>query len=219
MASISSTSVGITAGGHRPFGLALVNASLLCDPGKTARRAGRHDTGLSAADLGVRHPESRGIHLKAPRNGGQRPRPTTDAELRLLHEALLDYWNERNAEGFAGLFTDDGMVVGFDGSQMNGRQEIASQLGQIFADHQTAAYAGKVRTVKSLTADVAVLQAVVGMVPPGQSDVNSAVNAVQILVAVRPRGKWRIAVLQNTPAAYHGRPEMVQLLTDELREV
>lgn len=155
----------------------------------------------------------------APKIGGQRPRPKTEAEVRLLHEVLLDCWNERNAEGFAGLFTDEGMVVGFDGSQMNGRQSIASELGQVFADHQTAAYVGKVRAVKSLAADVAVLQAVVGMVPPGQSDINAAVNAIQMLVAVRQRAKWRIAAFQNTPAGYHGRPEMVQQLTDELREV
>lgn len=115
------------------------------------------------------------------------------------------------------MFWEDGNVVGFDGSQMNGQMEIASQLSQIFADHMTAAYLGKVREVRFLTRDVAVLRAVVGMVPPGKQDINPAVNAVQTLVAVRDEGQWRIAVFQNTPAAYHGRPELVEKLTEELR--
>jgi hypothetical protein len=45
----------------------------------------------------------------------------------------------------------------------------------------------------------------------------TAVNAVQTLVAVRRDGAWQVAVYQNTPAAFHGRPELSQSLTEELR--
>jgi uncharacterized protein (TIGR02246 family) len=144
---------------------------------------------------------------------------SSDEEIRSLYQELLDCWNRRSAECFAEIFWEDGNVVGFDGSQMNGQMEIASQLSQIFADHMTAAYLGKVREVRFLTSDVAVLRAVVGMVPPGKEDINPAVNAIQTLVAVRGEGYWRIAVFQNTPAAYHGRPELVEKLTEELREL
>jgi uncharacterized protein (TIGR02246 family) len=142
-----------------------------------------------------------------------------DADLKSLYLRLLDCWNQRTAEGFAELFSEDGNVVGFDGSQMNGRREIASEIGRIFADHQTATYVGKIREVRFLTGDVAVLRAVVGMVPPGQNDINPAVNAVQTLVAARGEGQWRIAVFHNTPAAYHGRPELAEALTEELRDL
>lgn len=138
-------------------------------------------------------------------------------DIKLLYLRLLDCWNQRTAEGYAELFWEDGNVVGFDGSQMNGRREIAAELGRIFADHETAAYVAKVREVRFLTGEVAVLRAVAGMVPPGQDDINPAVNAVQTLVAVRGDGQWRIAVFQNTPAAYHGRPELAEKLTEELR--
>jgi len=57
------------------------------------------------------------------------------------------------------------------------------------------------------------------MVPPGKSDLNPAVNAVQTLVAARQDSRWRIAVFQNTPAAFHGRPELSERLTEELRQV
>jgi len=137
--------------------------------------------------------------------------------VRLLYDALLDAWNRRDAPGFAGLFTEDGSVVGFDGSQMNGRPGIAAALGAIFKDHPTAAYVPVVREVRYIGGDAALLRAAVGMVPPGGSDINPAVNAVQSMVAVRGKSGWRIALLHNTPAAFHGRPDLAEALTGELR--
>ncbi len=117
----------------------------------------------------------------------------------------------------ASLFVDDANVVGFDGSQMNGRAAIDAELGNIFADHRTAAYVGKVREVRFLSGDVAVLRAVVGMLPPGGSDINPATNAIQSLVALRDGDRWRITLFQNTPAQFHGRPGLSDALTKELR--
>jgi hypothetical protein len=56
------------------------------------------------------------------------------------------------------------------------------------------------------------------MVPPGESDINPEVNAVQTLVAVKQQNKWIIALFQNTPAAFHVRPELSERLTEELRQ-
>jgi uncharacterized protein (TIGR02246 family) len=136
-----------------------------------------------------------------------------------LYRHLLDCWNERDASAFAACFTDDGYSIGFDGSQMSGRAEIAATLSQIFADHMTARYVGKIRAINLLAPDVAVLRAVVGMVPRGQSDINPAVNAIQTVVAARRDGEWGIAQLQSTPAQFHGRPELSEALTQELRQL
>ena len=43
-------------------------------------------------------------------------------------------------------------------------------------------------------------------------------NAVQTVVAKQEHGRWLIALFQNTPAAYHGRPQASQQLTEELRQ-
>lgn len=136
-----------------------------------------------------------------------------------LYRQLLDSWNRRSAADFAALFAEDGHVVGFDGSQMHGPAEIESQLGQIFGNHPTAAYMSTIREIRFLTADAALLRAAVGMLPPGQDDINPAVNAFQSLVATKQAGAWKIALLQNTPAAFHGRPDLAQQLTDELRRL
>lgn len=147
------------------------------------------------------------------------PETSGDAPIAALYRQLLDSWNRHDASAFAALFDDDGQSIGFDGSPMSGRDAIAATLGQIFTDHVTATYIAKIRGIRLLSPDVALLRAVVGMIPPGQADINPAVNAMQTMVAVNRAGEWRIALLQNTPAQFHARPEMAEALTRELREL
>jgi len=136
-----------------------------------------------------------------------------------LYRRLLDRWNARDAAGFAALFTEGAHVIGFDGSMMFGRAEIESTLAKIFAGHPTATYVAKVRHTRALGADAAMLTAVAGMVPPGGGELNPAVNAIQSLVMIREDDEWKIALFQNTPAAFHGRPEESAKLTEELKEL
>jgi uncharacterized protein (TIGR02246 family) len=142
-----------------------------------------------------------------------------DTAVRALYQQILDAWNRRSGDAFAAAFAADGTVVGFDGSQMTGREEIAATLQQIFADHATGTYVGKVRSVRFLAPEAALLHAVAGVTPAGQSDLNPQLNAIQILVAVKRDGQWRTVHYQNTPAQFHGRPELVQQLTEELRKL
>jgi uncharacterized protein (TIGR02246 family) len=137
--------------------------------------------------------------------------------VRALYQDLLLAWNERNAAKMADLFSPDGNVTGFDGSQMNGQAEIAAEVGRVFAGHQTGAYVSIVREVRLLAPGVALLRAVTGVVPAGKTDIDPAVNAIQSLVAVKIQGLWEIELYQNTPAQFHGRPDLAQSLTAELR--
>ena len=88
----------------------------------------------------------------------------------------------------------------------------------IFKHHQTADYVWKIKDVRLLHSEVATLSAIVGMIPPGQKDINPAANAIQTITAIRQNDVWKIALFQNTPAQFHGRPEMVERLTKELNE-
>jgi uncharacterized protein (TIGR02246 family) len=139
--------------------------------------------------------------------------------IRAVYERMLGAWNSRDADAFAAQFADDGDSIGFDGSALAGRAEIASTLRGIFADHPTGRYVWKVRWVHPLAPGVALLRAVVGMVPAGQTDLVPALNTIQTIVAVQRDGEWRIIQLQNTPAQLHGRPDLVQQMTDELRQL
>jgi len=140
-------------------------------------------------------------------------------ELRALYQRFLDGWNDRSGEAIASLFVEDGYVIGFDGSQHTGRSGIARDLQKIFDDHPTPRYVGKARSVRSLSADAAVLLGVAGMVPPGKDEIEPALHTVQNMTAMRGADRWWIVSLQSTPAQYHGRPQLVEDLTEELQEL
>ena len=143
----------------------------------------------------------------------------TDAQAIALYARLLGAWNRRSAADFAALFAKDGNTVGFDGSPLDGQAAIASALQEIFTSHPTAAYAAKIREIRPLGPGATLLRAVVGMVPPGHAQVSPAVNALQSVIMVEEGGELRIALLHNTPAAFHGRPQAVDQLTEELNAV
>lgn len=140
-----------------------------------------------------------------------------EAAVRQLYVDLLTAWNSADAAGFAASFVGDGEVIGFDGSTMTGQNEIEAELRRIFADHQTGRYVGIARDVWRLADDVAVVRAIAGVVPAGSADIKPGLNSVQRLTAVRQDGQWRIALYHNTPAQLHGRPELVERMTAELR--
>jgi uncharacterized protein (TIGR02246 family) len=142
-----------------------------------------------------------------------------EIEVCALYRQILDGWNKRSGDAFAAPFAEDGEIIGFDGSQHTGRAEIASAPQHIFADHITPTYVGKVKSTRLLAPEVAVVRAIAGLVPPGQADLEPKLNSVQTLVATKRDGQWSIALFQNTPAQFHGRPELVQELTEELRQL
>jgi uncharacterized protein (TIGR02246 family) len=139
--------------------------------------------------------------------------------VRNLYQQLIQSWNNRDAKNFAGLFANDALCIGFDGSQMNGRQEIESALMPIFKDHPTASYRFMVRDVKSVVEYVYILHAHVGMIPPGKSNIDPTKNAIQCLVARSANNKLEIVLFQNTPAQFHGRPDLTEKLNKELRDL
>lgn len=140
-------------------------------------------------------------------------------EVQAVYKQLLDAWNKRSAHGMADLFTDDGEIIGFDGSQSIGREKIFLHLKPIFDNHPTARFISKVKDVRLLSSEIAILRAIAGMVPPQQSDINPKVNTHHTLVVEKKEGKWQIQLYQNTPTQFHGRPELVEQMTEELNKL
>jgi uncharacterized protein (TIGR02246 family) len=148
-------------------------------------------------------------------NSDKRTQASQDVEL--LYHALLKAWNDKNAEQFAALFLDNSKVVGFDGSQMDGPEAIEREVGKLFACHPTPAFVTKVKKVRFLYDETAIVDAITGMIPRGQTDIDPSLNSVHSMIATWHRGQWRIAHFQSTPAAFHGRPDLSSQLTAELR--
>jgi uncharacterized protein (TIGR02246 family) len=112
------------------------------------------------------------------------------------------------------------VIIGFDGSVSSGRQTIETDMASIFADHETGRYAVKVQSVRALGPQAVILRAIAGLVPPAQTAINPETNSHQTVVAERQDGgQWRIVLLQNTPAQFHGRPELVEEMTRELQAI
>lgn len=141
-----------------------------------------------------------------------------DGQVQQLYEAVLDAWNRRNADDFGALFAEHGGVVGFDGSQVTGANNVAAHLAPIFNNHPTPAYIAKVEEIRMVAPGVAILRAVSGLLPPGQNDIVPALNAIQTLVAAKHDDFWQVEMFQNTPAQFHGHPELAEHLTATLRE-
>ncbi|MGX6445123.1 SgcJ/EcaC family oxidoreductase [Neobacillus sp. K501] len=140
-------------------------------------------------------------------------------EVQAVYHQLIEAWNNRNARDMAEVFTEDGESIGFDGSQSIGKEDIFRHLHPIFEDHPTARFIKKVKEVHFLSPDIALLRAIAGMVPPQKTEINPNANTHHTLVVVKVEGKWSIKLFQNTPAQFHGRPELVAKMTEELSEL
>lgn len=144
---------------------------------------------------------------------------TVESVAKHLYQQLLSGWNNRNAEEMTEHFAQDGEMIGFDGSHFTGREAAVANLKPIFAHHPTAPFVAKVKSVRSLGENAVVLRAIAGMVPVGQSKINPNVNTHHTLIAANNNDKWEIVLFQNTPAQFHGRPDLVEEMTEELQEL
>jgi uncharacterized protein (TIGR02246 family) len=161
------------------------------------------------------------IGVYEPRHGRPAsPSPVVDRGAYVaVYAALLQAWNNRLPDRFAALFTPDATVVGFDGSLMNGRADIVAQMRSIFASHSTAAYVAIVRDVRAVGPGTVLLRAAAGMVPRDGGALIEKVNAQQSALFVDQGNGPQVALFQNTPAAFHGRPREVEAMTEELAAV
>lgn len=143
--------------------------------------------------------------------------PCQDPSLEVcgIYRRLIRSWNDCSTLRFTALLADHATVVGFDGTTLQGRDAVYEHLDSLFTSHEPPRFIAKIRTIRNLAGEVYFLQAVAGMVHHGQDSVDPALLAIQSLV-VRKNGSWLVEHFQNTPAAYHGRPEDREELTREL---
>lgn len=139
-------------------------------------------------------------------------------EIKDLYQKLIQAWNNRNAQEMADQFTTQGELIGFDGSQVIGRDNIFAHVQPIFADHPTPPFTSVVKDIRQLSTEVVRLRAIVGMLPTGKMELDPQLNAHQTLIAVKENNVWRVELFQNTPAQFHGRPDLVEQMTKELRQ-
>ena len=146
-----------------------------------------------------------------------------EAAVRALYQQLMDGWNQGSGDAFAAVFTEDGDLIGFDGTHFKGRQEIAPFHQQLFDKWlKGSRLVGEVKDVRFLSPDVALMHAVSGTVMRGKSEPVPERDSIQTLVATRQDGEWRLAAFQNTrlhPIDSSAGPFLVWTLSDQLWKV
>ena len=140
-------------------------------------------------------------------------------KIEACYRQLLSAWNLRDADRFAACFFDDAHLIGFDGSSMDSRAEIASTLAAVFLNQRIGQYVSKVVDIAEIAPRVALLRAVVGMIPADAFDLELTVSAVQSVVFVERDGEVKVALMQSTGASFYGRPEVAELLRIEMEEI
>jgi uncharacterized protein (TIGR02246 family) len=137
-----------------------------------------------------------------------------------LFAQIIEGWNAGSAVAMASPFSGRADYVAFDGTHTRGRDEIAASHRALFDRFlRGTQLVGKLRSVRFLTEDVALLHAVGSTLMPGESDLAPDRNSVQTLVAVRRESGWELEAFHNTRAVYMGRPEEAAALTEELRSL
>jgi uncharacterized protein (TIGR02246 family) len=81
-----------------------------------------------------------------------------EAAIRALYQQKIDGWNAGNGKAFAAPYIDESDYIGFDGTYLKGRQEIAS-LHQMLFDKfvKGSRLVGKIRSIRFLTSDIAIV--------------------------------------------------------------
>ncbi|MDQ3960168.1 MAG: SgcJ/EcaC family oxidoreductase [Pseudomonadota bacterium] len=115
-------------------------------------------------------------------------------------------WNQGSGEAFAAAFAEDGDLIGFDGTHLKGRQEIARFHQPLFETHlKGTRLVGQVTSVRFLSPEVTLMHAAGGTVMRGKSAPSPERDSIQTLVAMRDGGEWGLAAFQNTRVRPIGR--------------
>ena len=148
-------------------------------------------------------------------------RPADERAIRALQRQVLDAWGAGNGKAFAAPFSDDALFIGFDGSVMRGREQIAATHQDVFDRWMKGTRLVEEQTeVRFVDPDVAVVHTLGGTVMRGKSEPTPERDSIQTLVAVRdPAGGWSFVSFQNTrirPIAAGAVSALLWLVPDSL---
>jgi len=130
-----------------------------------------------------------------------------EAIIHTLYQQTIDGWNQGSGDAFAAPYSEDSDFVGFDGTYLKGRQQIASFHQMLFDKFlRGSRLIGKIRSIRFIAENVAIMIAVGGTVLAGQSDIEPERNSIHTIIAVKRDSNWYFTAFQNSRAQYIGRP-------------
>jgi uncharacterized protein (TIGR02246 family) len=122
------------------------------------------------------------------------------AAIAALTQKVIAAWAYGDADGFAGVFTDDGTMI-LPGVFKKGREEIRAFLKESFeGNYKGTQVTGRPIEIRFFTADSGVLITQGGVLGPGETEVVDSQSIRASWTVVKQDGAWHLASYQNTPA-------------------
>jgi uncharacterized protein (TIGR02246 family) len=176
---------------HLAIGMALFGVFTSSSFGQTSKRALAGPAQVQSTP-GATPVQTRPAEATAPATS------TTAAE-NAVRETLIAYlaaYNRRDAAKLVELFTPDGTLIDSENVAMRGREAIAQEFSEAFAERSTYTLQGKIKRIRLITPDVAQAEGVSRLVSPKEATIT---NQFVALLA-RQGGAWRIAEIRDHPA-------------------
>jgi uncharacterized protein (TIGR02246 family) len=121
--------------------------------------------------------------------------------IRGIHRKVINAWNAGDGTTFAAAFTDDVDFVVWDGTHLNGRQELAAFTQRIFDTVvKGSRLEGEVKFVRLLSPTRAVMHSVVRTALAGQTTPSPSRDSMELTVVTKRDGEWRGESLMNARA-------------------
>lgn len=128
-----------------------------------------------------------------------------EAAIRKIVQQLQDGWNAHDGKAFAEPFAPDADYVNVRGLPAKGRDAIEKGHTAIFSTiYKESHNVGTVKSIRFVRPDVAVVHAEWNLEFRAGSDTRKG-HAINTMVMTKHKGKWSIAVFQNTPIQAEGR--------------
>lgn len=122
------------------------------------------------------------------------------AAIAALTQKVIAAWAYHDADGFAGVFTEDGTMI-LPGIYKKGREEIRAFLVESFAgNYKGTQVTGRPLEIRFFTPDSGVLITQGGVLGPGETEVADSQSIRASWTVVKRDGSWHLASYQNTPA-------------------
>ena len=122
------------------------------------------------------------------------------AAIAALTQKVIAAWAYGDADGVAGVFTEDGTMI-LPGIFKKGREEIRAFLKESFAgNYKDTQVTGRPIEIRFFTPDSGVLITQGGVLGPGETEVADSQSIRASWTVVKRDGSWHLASYQNTPA-------------------
>jgi uncharacterized protein (TIGR02246 family) len=136
-----------------------------------------------------------------PRSAQKKPAhdPAVDeATVRSFPLHMIDAWNAGDAAAFAAPFSATADFIAFEGTHLKGRRAIVEFHQPLFdGELKGTRLDGEVEFVRFLAPDVAVMHARCGTVLAGGDRTIPSRESMQLFVATRRGGEWRVEAMLN----------------------